>query len=60
MSLWTPLRSALHLEHGPDARVFFLPPFEDSRQAWDQDRARAEVYVRHEESDVRVDVHGGW
>ena len=41
-----------------DARLFFVSPLAYSRQAWDQDSARAEVYLRHEESNVRVDVHG--
>jgi len=33
MSLWTPSRSTLHLEHGPDARLFFVSPLAYSRQA---------------------------
>jgi len=41
MSSWTPLRSSLHLEHGPDARPFFVSPLENSLQVWDQDCARA-------------------
>jgi len=58
--LWTPSRSALHLEHGLDARLFLVSPLTYSRQAWDQDCARAEVYIRQKESNVRIDVHGRW